>query len=86
MFLLLRRFRYFPDGNEHSNEFLAKANENSEWWWRIYCKYMAMTFGTVIFNAISSVTACWLLIGQFDADHVYHPVNVMQVIPYFTCL
>lgn len=70
-------FRFYSDGNVNANPFLARANDKSEWWWGIYCKYMYGTFGSVILNAISSVVSCWLANGQFEADHVYHPVNVM---------
>lgn len=65
--------------DEHwdSFEFLAYANNASEWMWKIYYKYMAGVLINVAFTSVLSVFYCWLNDddndGHLDTANFYHP-------------
>lgn len=62
-----------------SFRFLAEANGRGEYAWALYFKYMIASIINLIMLPLASVILCWLTYGNYDANHVYHPLNLVLV-------
>lgn len=63
------------DANQDTFQFLAKANDKSEWMWRIYSKY---TLVLLFFGLFTSVVS-YLLAGGFYRDKLFTPYRLVWV-------
>lgn len=70
----------FPDNDSVSTQFLTKANEHSEWLRLIYIWYLISGVFSTITISMISVIVCWLINGNLNVSHFYHPMTLMYVI------
>lgn len=72
------KFRLNSDENENSFEFLAQANNSSEWIWKMYIKLVLFGFPCTTFSAAAaSVAICWLIKRHFDAKFLFYPLKLL---------
>lgn len=67
---------FFPDLDKNEDLFfrLKQTNEKCEWLWLLYNKYALSGYIlNVITMAAVSVPYCYMVNGNFDVEHVYHP-------------
>lgn len=62
------------DENEVEFQHLVRANETSEWLWKLYVKYVAVAIGGVLTMSLFSVLHCYLTQGNFNTELYYRPL------------
>lgn len=71
-------YRFESDANEISFKFLIETNQNCEWIWKMYIKYVIFGFFVgIISMATISVSFSYLIKGEFDEKIAYHPYRFM---------
>lgn len=73
-------FQIILDGHYDSFRSLTRANNKSEYIWKIFFKIFIPAFlvGTVA-TSVASVLLSWLMVGQFDYKFAYLPEKFMYV-------
>lgn len=56
---------------------LNRANDDSEWLWKIYFAFMVISIPANVSLSIASILYCWLIGGNFEVNQFYHPFQVM---------
>ncbi|XP_055296841.1 odorant receptor 22a-like [Sitodiplosis mosellana] len=60
--------------DEDSFRYLAQANNKSEWFWKMYIKFVLGGFPVIIaVSSIGSVLVCFLLNGHLDVTQLFRP-------------
>lgn len=67
----------FLDDDTISTRFLILANDNSEWLWIIFIWYLIGALASTAFISILSIAFCWLIHGNLNVQHFYHPSKIM---------
>lgn len=66
--------------NEDSFCYLIRANNKSEWIWKIFFKYILAGFAiSTVTVCTGSMIICYLAKGHFDSKSVYHVLKIMWV-------
>lgn len=66
------------DENEESYPILMDTNTLCERLWSLFIKYaMRGIVITLTSMAIGSISLCYIMNGNFAADHVYHPNKIV---------
>lgn len=74
-------FHFNSDKDEESFQYLAQANNTSEWLWKIYSKFGIMGFFIGHWTtAAISLLICFLIRGNFNSNYVYHPYKAVLVL------
>lgn len=69
-----------PDTKEDLAKFLIKANEQSDWLWRFYFKYMIVAgINTSMMFVLSIVLHCWIMGNEFNTKFLFHAFKLVFV-------